>query len=94
MMVGSDAASAVVGTRAHAAANGVRGCVHTREGIEKEETIEQRIKNGTASIHSVSTRGRSQVRTVRPPHYERLLLHAAEARSILNPSCVVARAHP
>ena len=55
------------------------------------ETIENRIIYGTAGIYWVSTRGRSQFR---PPHYERLLLHAAEARSILDPSCVVARDHP
>ena len=91
MMVGSDAASPVARAGTHAAANGVRGCVHTREGIKKEETIEHRIIHGTAGIYIGSAH--VDARKVRLLLYERLLLRAAKSRSILDPWCVVARAH-
>ena len=56
MMVGSDAASPVVGARAHAAANGGRRCVHTWERTQKGKN--DRAPHNTRNsrhIHWVST---------------------------------------
>ena len=83
----------------------IRGCRGTstfssqwRSGVrsymgenQKRETIGYRIIYGTAGIYIGSAH--VDARKVRLLLYERLLLRAAKSRSILDPWCVVARAH-